>query len=1128
MTRARYVGVRPSREGASDSSKTATLFVALLVLLGILLTSINILYDNNGEGPTDDGEDIDKVTVITEDVLWKGVDRALDRPIEVMDGATLRLVDSDVSILFEDLVRSSVAWFTVHGRSGLELVRSNLTIHKAPQIDNAVIVGHVKGPRFEHNAPPSLSRVFNLAGTDDPVLNLDVCWKEVDSPVIVAGQASPDEDLETLQILECPTPGLDNWVHFEVPLPDFIGGKPRIVIFPVEEVNHSVMVSGMVVLDGGQELANDLPMTGNPTEDDWLMRGFEPIIEPDEPFFYWHPLMDVEGTVILQESTISSVPGLRRVMEGDQYSYGPGTPIYRKMSNQPDGYNLHHVTRGGQIELRDATLTLDETIMEYVPIVGIGSQVTISRSFIEGDHDLVTLSNSTGSVTDTEFLTTHLSHQIPFERSDARYIWAMNIENSTTPFPIEGCVFTGSDLALDLSNVRVEVKDCDFINTKRLAIWDHVTIGLDGWQNVSSTNSFTGCEGHLYLRTHGTVVKHTGPGVDDPGFDKNSSSGSGPMFWGAPDLPEFNSFDFSSRNSAFCMPTEVTAANGSWTAIPNVTVRLGNNWGGKVTVTIDTNETRTEIEFPGISPQATSYLSVESITRAPWLEGRVEITIEISKEYNLVTNYSLEVYLDGEHQLTNNWLEMEHEDQWSMDTPVILDIPPGRHDVDLILIGNISGVGDWIQLDNLTIPFVRLNESRIDPSLGRFLAEEDGVLLLDDGVEAMVGDVIFSNETFEDFEIIHVIMWEGSRIVINDLDVENVFILYLGFEGPGQVEILNATVVGYLSFYDQVESPTDFRLANADLYSFHQTGYLQNVTWENVTITTGNLIAYDSRVELCDVVSSWGLFINLFTSSKCVIMDSDLGLHTGISLDNSELNMTNVSISHRDGFWYDTVIAISYGSSVNISECSFKDVMLVVNVDANEEWYLTITDCSFQGEDAILMVLWASDDNTWILQNDVGTIANNTFSGHDSGIILQFTLFQEILGENVLSAESSLVAAYTPNVLLLDDLHSPRGIAPDLILGDSPFRHEPPMEAEGDWRHYIFRDVTEDPSGYKSPEGIWARVYHPVDGDAYIEDYALVYPVIHDNEVQAQPWEDIDDAIHQILSDQGSDSWWEQ
>ena len=169
--------------------------------------------------------------------------------------------------------------------------------------------------------------------------------------------------------------------------------------------------------------------------------------------------------------------------------------------------------------------------------------------------------------------------------------------------------FLFSELALDLTWANVELSGCDFDRTRRLAIWDHESTGLGGWYEVSADNMFINCEGHLYLRTHGAVLDFTGPGMDGPFFGR-SSSYSTPMYWGDPELPMFDDLDHLSSSCRLVMPTEVTDADGTWTAIPNMTMWLGNDWGGQVEVTVDTSETRTQVMFPGQTFRDLDYLAV--------------------------------------------------------------------------------------------------------------------------------------------------------------------------------------------------------------------------------------------------------------------------------------------------------------------------------------------------------------------------------------------------------------------------------------------------------------------------------------------------------------------------------------
>ncbi len=1076
------------------------------------------------ESPTPDGTVIE----VSVDQTWNDVEETLKVPVFVVNGATLRIVDSEIRVLLEDLLGNQGAWFTVDNNSSLVLEDSGLTIHKAPQLDNAIVMDWMDRD-FDH---PSLSRVVNLVGAENPVMTLEVCWKEVTTPLVVAIQANPVSDMETLAILECEDEVIDTWRQFSVSMIDYAGMRPRLILFPLEPVGNSMMVSELLMSDGGKGLPFENRWSGHAVEDGWRLVECEPLMDVEVLNEPWGPLLSVSGDLVLERSSVVSSQGLPRTSNALSVPWQDpsSSPGYDKLLQGDVGNNVWHTTISGGIELFGARLDVTDSTIEYVPVWGVGGTIQIIGSHIIGDHDLVALNGSVGSVMDTVFESVEPSEGLPFRRENDRFLWALSLEGSmgNSPFEVRRCDFIFSELALDLTNANVELSQCDFDRTRRLAIWDHGSTGLDGWDEVFADNSFIKCEGYLYLRTHGAVMEFDGPGMDDPFLQGHGHSP--PRYWGDPELPMFEFSRHISNSRIFVMPTEVTDANGTWAAIPNVTMRLWEAWGGRVEVTVDTSETWAQVVFPGRTYRDLDYLDIDHAFRFMGAVGQVELGISIYKVYGGVWNYSLSVDLDG---MTHEVIRMDQmgDSTFHLETLSILNITPGRHIIRLNLAGLVNGEDDWVNLQTMEFPIHRQNESVDDHALGRLLGEEEGILYLDPGVEARVGDIVRAtdNETSD----IRVIMNENTSIFIDGINITGPALhsIYLEFEGPGDVTIQNYTASDLMHI--PMDPPRSLHMSNVSSNGIYIEMFDQDLVLEDVETGYIDIYATDSHVKLSQLDVRLMIQVAVEDNSTCEFSDSVINQPAYFSLYASSLNVTNVSVS--DGIGWDPGYGNVYinpepFSSVNITGCTFEDSSL--NIELTNEWHLNITECVFTGENGAITLFWFTKDNTWVLENDPGTIENNTFSGPGSGIISHFTIFPSLIGENELKDGARLWALYIPFIKLVYSGRYSWSTA-DFITAGSPYIDERPEAYPKDALSFLFRDVTDDPSAATGEEGLWVSLGHIVwrsdDSPTIVyEDFYYIYPVTLSREITATAWDDVDLGIRAIVTELNADNWWEE
>ena len=219
-----------------STSRFVGVVLTVMILLAFNLLGVFIYLDsspprNVDEGPKKVGHPwLTKAPaqVIGEDTEWRGKTGRLTRPVRIVDGGTLRLVDCHLELHHDDVPWIECPFFCVEDGGTLEVVNSTIEVVPGTVPDDALA-----GPVPKDNIP-YVSRVVNLQGTERPVLTFDLRWRFDGTPLSVAVQRDHYSDLEVLKRID-PEGPCEGWEHVEVSLADYIGGLPRVVIYFSEQ-----------------------------------------------------------------------------------------------------------------------------------------------------------------------------------------------------------------------------------------------------------------------------------------------------------------------------------------------------------------------------------------------------------------------------------------------------------------------------------------------------------------------------------------------------------------------------------------------------------------------------------------------------------------------------------------------------------------------------------------------------------------------------------------------------------------------------------------------------------------------------------------------------------------------------
>lgn len=575
--------------------------LAVLIVILLLLNIFNfILLKEDGdrvEYPSDqvpEGLEPEPIVINTDDT-WTGREEILRRPIIVRAGATLSLVECNLTVDLLELVLGNQSWITVDEGGSLKMDNTRLAIVYDHRLEGAVIAGGYEGT----TQPWSVSRAVNLRGTEEPVLSFELFWWKGNGTVTVAAQPGPGDDLEEVTVIEPDEGRTREWIEYELSLANHSGEVVRLVIFTNTSGYMDVFIGKTWVLDEASDLPYDSFETGRVWEDGWLCRGFSPLfMSMTWELQNWRPLITAHGDVELQSSIIEAPPGLPR---GDQrYSSSKYQPAPLEEAVGSTSLNWAKTTRGGHINVQGSRISLEASSIVNVPVVVFESQISIRGSNLTGDADLLAINESGGTIEGTiltclsfEELQPKSSGYYPGDRGVAIGI-GYNI--SLGPIAIHDCRFVGARIALDLNHAWVELDGCEFINFSEKAIWAHDTRGLGAWGEINELNTFSDSEGARFFESHTAIIELLGPGRPPEGWVYARNTGF--VDWeGLEDGPLQSIIHVDAYRAYILMPTFIVDSSGYGLTVDEVVIDVWTQWGGAEAIVLDSSIREGTIEL---------------------------------------------------------------------------------------------------------------------------------------------------------------------------------------------------------------------------------------------------------------------------------------------------------------------------------------------------------------------------------------------------------------------------------------------------------------------------------------------------------------------------------------------------
>jgi hypothetical protein len=1077
----------------------AAAVVLILVLAALTLLVQNNLRDLLQPQEEEDEEDViidDGVTIVRGDVTWEGKSGVLETPFEIE--GTLRLVDCNLTVLFEDLVLDYHNWFEVELGGSLVMENTSLILHQDPRLDNAI---HCDTGRYTTRTP-FLARALNLQHAEEPVLTFDVSWRGEMSDLVVAVQRTPYDDLEVVEVLETGSARVEygQWLHYEISLADLAGTIPHLVIFPKSETYDRLFISDVKVTDGGGPLVGDMNFSGDAYDDEWLVSKFR-------NFGYsWRPRPDLifnYGALTLKDS---QVKGPEDILAWQGYIDTPErlAPEHRYETAWMIVEDMEAI-----IKVWGGDLTMVRSKVEHMPIGGWQAWVECRDSTILGMEWLVTLASSSATFDGVDFVNPNGS--IPAEQEQERepHGWALSLwDNAWSESMIRNCTFRGFSMGVDLSHMDVELTGCVFRETSWIALWCHHTTGLGGWDEIIATNRFVDCEGHWYLRTHYANVTFEGPNkpwdvhtnyYTDATIDPNLTA----------ILPSTRNLWESSFNLEVCMPSIVVDSNGTATPIETLPVTIVSRWAGIGEFQLDTSGTYLVVRFPGSGPlpdlpEGEEFLWIwfepENVTGRLNLSFTVETNeIQAYLGHGATEDLNLVVRVDDEVLFNGSVMELKYM-EWGAVHNLPVAFSTGSH----IVTATIQYTTNGTELERSELGFMRMDSTTDPGELEDYIGAGAGIIMIDPNVTVEVEDVL-AGQWSEDLTLMYFLLPEGSSVAMRHARTHPQLETYLATRGPGHLTI---------SDVDWPHNYFDVRDSAIELTNFTSN------------LTTGEF--RNATVHLRDVEFDRDVYLYLREGSDLLLEDSDLSVEWGsyLEVQDSVIRISNVTFiagaEEVEYHWFE--IVFKYNTTVDIDGCTFEDTSMWFHASDDGGWGINVTNCTFRGQYTQMSISWRYYG--WFpdyARNYVGNIADNVFEGEGVELILAYGLSETILGENVFR-DGALVTAWVKTSVIISAPGSQT--APEIQ----------PLIPEGitDW-NWVETDGGGN-FGFSMPLGgsadtfrVMILDYNVGGGGRYAVWFAEIDPLLETNNIHVPSWGNTQNKAVKLLHGLGEPlpTWWD-
>jgi hypothetical protein len=957
----------------------------------------------------------------------------------------------------------------------------------------------------------------------EPVLELDLAWRDVVVPMGVGAVQEGGTEVELLEVVEPDEYEVHDWVHVSVPLDAYVGQVPSLVVFAMEYPFSLTFIGNVRVVDGDGPPPGDIFPTGDPLKDGWYCMGYSNLdyylqkYKPGSRWIHgldqmWRGLIEAEGDVEITSSNIIAPPGLAR----------EGFDEFVKESIIPPSRYAHRgewrpietiTTHGGHIEVNGSRLTLTDSVVEHVPIIATEAEVEMDGATITGDADLVSLREPHGSIVGTSFTFETPRTGLPFSHFEDRYLWALAVCGTSPQGPLEimESLFEGAELALDLSHADVVLAGNEFRSISELAVWDHHSTGLGTWEEVRALTTFEDCENYVFLRSQLTVVEvfHSEDANANLTIRGGSSLGTDIEIYG-PIQRTFPSFH--GKLGHVIVPTLLVTGDGDVQLSQGATTRF--SWGEENgNVRIEVGEEHIRFDLATIAP-GPSYFVVSAPPRVQRISndpaggaGMYNVETNIYLRYLDAFNVTMDIYLDSElirtvdlesegDLISSRWLRVNHS----------VFLVPGWHELHLSVWGNafqpdLNYSDEPVELGNQTTTLFMPYEASPE-DIDKLLAAH--FVLLEPGVEVTYEHV----GPFEAEEGIHrmnISGGAGSRLVLDGTHASGDPYLVFEINGNVSLTISNSTL---------------------DQLSIERGDY---GVWDDTTagdvellnLTCGYLNAYYSgrSILISRVHARAGMYLTLGMNTTGRVEDSSF-LTGYISLHRSDLAITRTDFEVY-------LIIIAHGRSIiNVSECTFTDAPLGVFLDGQAYYQpvdVRVTECNFRGEEAFLYIgsdlrdFASYDDDSEYIPDITGAIEGNSFNGAGNDVVLHHGFFDALYGENQLTDGSRLYALYVARMQVIPPETTPsnpgfRLLEHDDIVDTWPFAQYSWWELDG----VLLYDVTEDPAREADPPHVPVLL---LSNGRYVRGFSSIDPITDNDEATYSERPDFDALLRRHIKD---------
>ncbi len=1135
LTERRRAGMPP------NTFRAVVAIVVVLLLINVYAVYLLVDFPAGEIEEEDDGPEVIhpwnrmiEPVEIWDEVIWEGLEGRLEAPVRVMDGGHLTLVDSDIDLLQDDRLWFNGTYFDVEPGGTLEIVDSTIEVVSS-ELDPNILVGPYDHPYYI----PVISRVVNLASTSEPLLSFDLQWFFNGTPLTVAIQPTPESALMTLESLDPQGPCQD-WEHYEYSLEYYVDTTPRVVIYLPEYPDDVFMVRNLNVTDGGMDLPFDLPNYLDTWAGGWTNHGFLTLRNAMSRPNVLPTIILNKGDVIVKGSTISVPIGQERW----------GSSTFDKENKYGSWWNRNWQVSVSGMEIRSlgGNLTIEGSYLENVPVEANDTRVSVLNTQFTSGYDMLTLHLSSGVVEGSTFEFTGIGEGLRYwDEENGRALWAISVENNSEkePLVVRDCRFENVQQAIDISYANVLVEGCVFEGVTKLAIWDHRSEGIDGWEHLASGNSFRSCTGFLYLKTGITYISYNGtvdfwrgdevldtdgePIIDYGvlsylGFVRNHDDGTHRLI--RPDVlveteQRVRVVDYINV-SVWGESTYPTYFNG----YVNFSVQSGSE-----SIHVDMYQLLMDKGDQGGSmwDNVRSPITVRAVEPVPYYaEEAYLVAIEIGVRYLYASNVTLDIYLDDRFLFQYNETEIFKGGVKSgrVNLYPVIDFEPGTHDLTFVVSGNLmldsyNISEERTEIENSTFRFMRATEYNTSEEVREFLGSNYVYLLMDEGTSFDLDGLEPFNLTAQEHSITISAM-NHTSLTLRNMDYQDMGLVII-YQRPLNITIVDSDLPD-LSIY-QDELAEEFV---SYLYQYPFT-IVSSLTIENSTLGSTDLYLAQQAIRIYDTTISRALWITATYNATLEMANTHVvdGYNFMImgAIGSISIKDCSFSLFEEGGFYIkaDGLKEISVVRSI-FENCN---LMITLSIDKYYDWDLVVADCEFDGLGSYLAVLWDFQDkknweqypSTFPVPN--GTIDRNTFSGQSSGMVLHHDLFGELLGDNDLKDGASIWAWYRPQISTapMEDGYVDRTY--NTILSTEPYIELMPFEPNWTIKtESYYLDVTDDPRLALEPEPFHVVVkWSPPQGYTFVVAFGEIDMTVDTNVILYPIWPDLQGTLTDYIDD---------